>query len=141
MDYEEVFALVARLETVRLILALAAQGGWEMHRMDVKSAFLNGDLLEEVYVHQSLGFLNPKYLGKVLKLRKAVGMVSRFMESPTSDDWAAIKRIVRYISGTSEYGSKYENNYISVLNLLGYSDRDHAGYLAKRKILPGFCFS
>jgi hypothetical protein len=40
--------------------------------MDVKSAFLNGDLLEEVYVHQPPGFLNPKYPGKVLKLNKAL---------------------------------------------------------------------
>ena len=56
VDYEEVFALVARLEIVRLILALATQGGWEVHHMDVKSAFLNGDLLEEVYVHQPPGF-------------------------------------------------------------------------------------
>ena len=51
VDYEEVFAPVARLETVRLILALAAHGKWEVHHMDVKSAFLNGDLQEEVYVH------------------------------------------------------------------------------------------
>jgi hypothetical protein len=44
VDYDEVFAPVARLETVRLLLALAAQGEWEVHHMDVKSAFLNGDL-------------------------------------------------------------------------------------------------
>ena len=70
VDYEEVFALVARLETVRLILALAAQGGWEVHHMDAKSAFLNGDLQEQVYVHQPPGFLNPRHPGKVLKLKK-----------------------------------------------------------------------
>ena len=51
VDFDEVFAPVARLETVRLLLAMAANGGWEVHHMDVKSAFLNGDLLEEVYVH------------------------------------------------------------------------------------------
>uniref|UniRef100_A0ACD5TNV1 Uncharacterized protein n=1 Tax=Avena sativa TaxID=4498 RepID=A0ACD5TNV1_AVESA len=50
VDFEEVFAPVARLESVRLILTLAAQRGWEVHHMDVKSAFLNGDLEEEVYV-------------------------------------------------------------------------------------------
>ena len=44
VDYDEVFAPAARLETVRLLLALAAQGEWEVHHMDVKSAFLNGDL-------------------------------------------------------------------------------------------------
>ena len=61
VDYEEVFAAVARLETVRLVLALAAQGKWEVHHMDVKSAFLNGDLQEEVYVTQPPGFVNPKH--------------------------------------------------------------------------------
>lgn len=45
------FAPVARMETVRVLLALAAQGNWDVHHMDVKSAFLNGDLQEEVYVH------------------------------------------------------------------------------------------
>jgi hypothetical protein len=52
VDYDEVFALVARIETVRILLALAAHGDWEVHHMDVKSAFLNGDLQEQVYVHQ-----------------------------------------------------------------------------------------
>lgn len=51
VDFDEVFAPVARMETVRVLLALAANGGWEVHHMDVKSTFLNGDLLEEVYVH------------------------------------------------------------------------------------------
>jgi hypothetical protein len=56
VDYEEVFAPVARLETVRILLALAALGEWEVHHIDVKSAFLNGDLKKEVYVHQPPGF-------------------------------------------------------------------------------------
>ena len=50
VDFDEVYAPVARIETVRVLLALAAQGGWEVHHMDVKSAFLNGDLSETVYV-------------------------------------------------------------------------------------------
>ena len=50
IDYDEVFAPVARLETVRLIISLAAQKSWRIHQMDVKSAFLNGDLEEEVYI-------------------------------------------------------------------------------------------
>ena len=44
--------MVARIETVRVLLALAAQEDWKVHHMDVKSAFLNGDLKEEVYVEQ-----------------------------------------------------------------------------------------
>jgi hypothetical protein len=52
IDYDEVFALVARLDSVRLLIALAAHEGWEVHHMDVKSAFLNGEFGEEVYVQQ-----------------------------------------------------------------------------------------
>jgi hypothetical protein len=44
INYDEVFAPVARMEAVRLLLALAAHEGWEIHHMDVKTAFLNGDL-------------------------------------------------------------------------------------------------
>ena len=50
VDFNEVFAPVARLEIVRLLIAIVAQEGWKVHHMDVKSAFLNGDLEEEVYV-------------------------------------------------------------------------------------------
>jgi hypothetical protein len=72
VDFEEVFAPVARIETVRLLIALAARSGWKVHHMDVKSAFLNGDLSEEVYVQQPPGFVVKNGSGKVLKLRKAL---------------------------------------------------------------------
>jgi hypothetical protein len=72
IDYDEVFVPVARLETVRLLLALAAHGEWEVHHMDVKSSFLNGDLLEEVYVHQPPAFTDSSSARKVLKLKKAL---------------------------------------------------------------------
>jgi hypothetical protein len=52
VDFEEVFTPVARMESIRLLLALAAQEGWAVHHMDVKSTFLNGELLEEVFVKQ-----------------------------------------------------------------------------------------
>jgi hypothetical protein len=71
-DYTEVFAPVARMETMRLMLALAVAEGWEMHHMDVKTAFLNGDLQEEVYVQQVLGFEVTGQEHKVLKLHKAL---------------------------------------------------------------------
>jgi hypothetical protein len=52
IDYNETFAPVARIDTVRMVLAIAAQNRWIMHKMDVKSAFLNGYLEEEVYVRK-----------------------------------------------------------------------------------------
>jgi hypothetical protein len=72
INFDDAFAPVARIESVRLFLALAAQEGWRVHHMDVKSAFLNGDLKEEVYVHQPPGFAIPDKEGKVLRLRKAL---------------------------------------------------------------------
>lgn len=72
INFEEVFAPVTRLETVQLLLPLAVEKGWEVHHLDVKSAFLNGDLLEEVYVVQPEGFMKEKQNHKVYKLLKAL---------------------------------------------------------------------
>lgn len=72
VDYEETFTPVARFETVRMILALAAQKEWKIFQFDVKSAFLNGDLQEEVYVCQPPGFENTSNPNKVLRLKKAL---------------------------------------------------------------------
>lgn len=72
VDFDEVFAPVARMEMVRLLLALATHNGWQVHHMDVKSAFLNGDLAEEVYVHQPASNEKKNKEGHVLRLRKAL---------------------------------------------------------------------
>lgn len=72
IDFEEVFAPVARFDLVRLLTALAAHHGWEVHHMDVKSAFLNGDLAEEVFVAQPPGFELAGQEHKVFKLAKAL---------------------------------------------------------------------
>jgi transposase InsO family protein len=72
VDYEEVFAPVARLETVRVVVAHASMQRWKIHQLDVKSAFLNGELEEEVYVEQPAGFVKQGSENKVLKLRKAL---------------------------------------------------------------------
>jgi hypothetical protein len=72
IDYDEVYAPVARLESVRRLLALVGHSGWQVHHMDVKTAFLNGELNEEVYVSQPPGFEAPNRRGKVLRLHKAL---------------------------------------------------------------------
>ena len=72
IDYEETFALVARLEAIRIFLAFAAHRGFKVYQMDVKSAFLNGELKEEVYVQQPLGFGSSKYPNHVYFLDKAL---------------------------------------------------------------------
>lgn len=72
IDYDEVFAPVARLETIRLLISLAAQNKWKIQQMDVKSAFLNGVLEEEVYIQQPSGYEIKGHEDKVLKLKKAL---------------------------------------------------------------------
>jgi hypothetical protein len=68
----ETFASVARLEVIRILLAFAVSKGFKLYQMDVKSAFLNCVIQEEVYVRQPLGFESLKYSDRVYKLSKAL---------------------------------------------------------------------
>ncbi|GJS47851.1 retrovirus-related pol polyprotein from transposon TNT 1-94 [Tanacetum coccineum] len=72
VDFEESFAPVARLEAVRIFVAYAAHKSFPIYQMDVKTAFLNGPLKEEVYVAQPEGFVDPDHPEKVYLLRKAL---------------------------------------------------------------------
>ncbi|GJT00533.1 putative ribonuclease H-like domain-containing protein [Tanacetum coccineum] len=72
IDYDEVFAPVARIEAIRIFLAFASYMGFIVYQMDVKSAFLYGKIDEEVYVSQPIGFIDPKYPKNVYKVVKAL---------------------------------------------------------------------
>lgn len=72
IDYEETFAPVAKLNTIRMLIALATKKHWMMHQLDVKSAFLNGELKEEVYLEQSEGFVQKGKEHLVCRLKKAL---------------------------------------------------------------------
>nr|GFD18746.1 retrovirus-related Pol polyprotein from transposon TNT 1-94 [Tanacetum cinerariifolium] len=72
IDFKESFALVARLEAVRIFVAYVAHKSFQIYQMDVKMTFLNGPLKKEVYVAQPNGFVDPDHLEKVYRLRKAL---------------------------------------------------------------------
>ncbi|GJT65003.1 putative ribonuclease H-like domain-containing protein [Tanacetum coccineum] len=72
IDYDEVFAPVARIEAIRIFLAFASCMGFIVYQMDVNSAFLYGTIDEEVYVSQPSGFVDPKFPKKVYKVVKAL---------------------------------------------------------------------
>lgn len=72
VDFDEVFAPAARIETVRLVIGIVASHGWELHHLDVKTAFLHGELKEEVYVSQPEGYVIKGSETKVYKLKKAL---------------------------------------------------------------------
>jgi hypothetical protein len=72
LDFDETYAPVARLESIRILLAYATYNGFKLYQMDVKIAFLNGRIKEEVYVEQPPGFEDSEYPTHVYKLSKAV---------------------------------------------------------------------
>ena len=72
IDYEETFAHVARYTSMRAIMALAAKLGWKLHQMNVKTAFMNGVVEEEVYMEQPLGFETHDRQSHVCRLKKAL---------------------------------------------------------------------
>ena len=70
IDYNDTFAPVAKMDSIRLVFSIAASKQWEAHHMDVKSAFLHGDLEEEIYMKQPNGYIEDSSL--VCKLRKSL---------------------------------------------------------------------
>jgi hypothetical protein len=72
LDFGETYALVARLESIHILLAYATHHGFKLYQMDVKSAFLNGPIKEEVYIEQPPGFEDSEYPNHVYKLSKVL---------------------------------------------------------------------
>jgi hypothetical protein len=72
LDFDETYAPVARLESIQILLAYATYHGFKLYQMDVKSAFLNGPIKQEVYVEQPPGFADSEYPSHVYKLSKAL---------------------------------------------------------------------
>ena len=70
IDYNETFAPVAKMDSIRLALAIAASKQWELHHMDVKCDFLNGDLTEYIYIQKPQGFVSNPYF--VCRLKKSL---------------------------------------------------------------------
>ena len=70
LDYFDTYSLVTRITSIRMLIAVAALYNLEIHQMDVKTAFLNGDLDKEIYIEQPEGFKVPRKKTKVCKLVK-----------------------------------------------------------------------
>ncbi|GKC72414.1 gag-pol polyprotein, partial [Tanacetum coccineum] len=153
IDFEESFAPVARLEAVQIFVAYAAHKSFPIYQMDVKTAFLNGPLKEEVYVAQPDGFVDPDHPDKVYRLRKAlyglkqaprvcrpdivqaVCYCARYQARPTEKHLKEVKGIFRYLRGTINMGLLYPKD--SGFKLTSFSDADHAGCIDTRKITSG----
>ncbi|GJV60851.1 copia protein [Tanacetum coccineum] len=146
IDYDETYAPVARLESIRILLAYACALDFKLYQMDVKSAFLNGFINEEVYVAQPPGFIDFAKPNYVYRLKKAlyglkqapkacVCLCARFQEDPKTSHLEAVKRIFRYIKGTTHFGLWYPKG--SGIETIVYADSDHAGDYIDRKSTSG----
>ncbi|KAL0359253.1 UNVERIFIED_CONTAM: Retrovirus-related Pol polyprotein from transposon TNT 1-94 [Sesamum angustifolium] len=123
IDYRETFSPVSKKDSFRIIMALVAHFDLELHQMDVKTAFLNGDLEEEVCTRPDIAF--------------AVGMLGRYQSNPGIEHWKAAKKVMRYLQGTKDLQIyKHTEN----LEVVGYSDSDFAGCLDTRKSTSGYIF-
>jgi len=72
IDYEETYNLVAKMTTIKVIIAMAIVKIWSLHQMDVKNVFLHGDLQEEVYMEQPPSYVDQKHPNLVYRLKKAL---------------------------------------------------------------------
>ncbi|GKB49805.1 retrovirus-related pol polyprotein from transposon TNT 1-94 [Tanacetum coccineum] len=149
IDFEESFALVARIEAIRIFIANAANKNMTIYQMDVKTAFLNGELMRSRKLDEDLlgKPVDPTHyrdmIGSLMYLRSsrpdlvfAVCMCARYQAKPTKKHLHAVKRIFRYLKGTIDMGLWYSKD--SCITLTAYADADHAGHLhqsfAMRKI-------
>ncbi|GJR44805.1 retrovirus-related pol polyprotein from transposon TNT 1-94 [Tanacetum coccineum] len=92
IDFKESFALVARLEAVRIFVAYAANKSFPIYQMEVKTAFLNSPLKEEVYVAQPDGFVDPDHPDKVYRLRKALYELKQAPRASYALSWKPYQR-------------------------------------------------
>jgi Reverse transcriptase (RNA-dependent DNA polymerase) len=72
INYDETFAPVVKMNTVSTLISMAVNGGWKLHQLDVKNAFLHEDLMEEVYMEIPSGFGTTQTVGKVCRLKKSL---------------------------------------------------------------------
>ncbi|GKD70386.1 zinc finger, CCHC-type containing protein, partial [Tanacetum coccineum] len=112
INYFDTYALVARIKTIRLLIALASIHNLIIHQMDVKTTFLNGELEEEVYMNQPQGFIPGMKTRPDITF--AMGKLSKYTSNPSTQHWQAIQRVLKYLKKTIDYSLTY-TDYPSIL--------------------------
>eukprot|EP00253_Pinus_taeda_P025132 PITA_25132 len=138
IDFGDIFSLIAKVASIRLLLSVVFAFDFEVEHMDVKTTFLHGDLEEEIYMKHPEGFvvrgkkemcpktheeeedmsrvLDASVVGSLMyamvctrpNIAHAVGVLSKFMSKPGKEHWRVVKQGFRYLCGTSDYGLCYQ---------------------------------
>nr|GEW04439.1 copia protein [Tanacetum cinerariifolium] len=139
IDFKESFTSVARNEAIRIFITNATSMNMTIYQMDVKTAFLNDELKEEVYVSQPGGFVDPDYPTHVYRLKKALFDMTLFTQKTGKHillvqihvsgiayqkHLEALKRVFWYLQGTISWGLWYPKD--TAMALTAYADADHA---------------
>ncbi|RZB86742.1 Retrovirus-related Pol polyprotein from transposon TNT 1-94 [Glycine soja] len=103
VDFFDTFSPVTRITSIWLLISLAAIYSLVVHQMDFKTAFLNGELEEEIYMEQPEGFVIHGQEDKVCKLDKSL-----FINRPSMEHWHTIERVMRYLKRTINLGLHYK---------------------------------
>ncbi|GKC11750.1 retrovirus-related pol polyprotein from transposon TNT 1-94, partial [Tanacetum coccineum] len=164
IDYDEIFAPVARMEAIRIFLAFATYMNFKVYQMDVKSALLNGKLKEEVYVKQPPGFESSEFPDYVCKLDKALyglkqapkacSSVKTPMVPPNNlgpdlagkpvneTSYRGMIGSLMYLTATRldiQFSTVLYARYQSSFDLKGFSDLDYVGCNMDRKSTSDAC--
>nr|GEY22379.1 uncharacterized mitochondrial protein AtMg00810-like [Tanacetum cinerariifolium] len=134
------YHLVVCIEAIRIFIANAVSKNMTIYQMDVKTAFLNGKLKEEVYVSQPEGFVDPDHPTHVYRLKKALYGLKQaprawYQASPTKKHLKALKWVFRYLRRTINWGLWYPKD--TAMALTAYADADHAGCQDTRRSTSG----
>ncbi|KAK4402370.1 Retrovirus-related Pol polyprotein from transposon TNT 1-94 [Sesamum angolense] len=147
IDYTEIFSPVVKYTTVRVILALTAHFNWELKQMDVKTAFLHGDLEENIYMQQPDVFVDKSKPDYVCLLKKSlpdiaysISCLSRYMSNAGSPHWEALKWLLRYLNGSANRGLMFFKCAKGV-NLTGYVDSNYANDRDSRRSTTSYIFT
>ncbi|KAK8631738.1 hypothetical protein V6N13_028518 [Hibiscus sabdariffa] len=166
IDYDETFSPIAMFKSIRILLAIAAFHDYEIWQMDVKTAFLNGKLEEDVYMTQPEGFIAPENAGKVCKLQRSIYGLKQASRSwnlhfndaikefgfirnedepcvykkanPGEGQWIAVKNILKYLRRTKDVFLVYGGE--EQLSIKGYTDASFQTDKDDSRSQSGFVF-
>ena len=121
VDYSDTFSLVAKVTYVRLFISLTASYNWDLHQLDIKNVFLHGDLQEEVYMEQPLGFVAQGEIGRVCCVRKSLYGLKQSPRAWFGKFSQAVKEFGTQKS-KSDYSVFSRNSNSGIISLVVYVD-------------------